>query len=108
MENDVDWLWENMLMQGRFEILYLFGSFMVSNVAGQRSRIGGLSVALSGSDGRVLGGTVVGVLIAASPVQVYIRFSPFPINSEIISNLEVAIQIPWTTCVSFDDQITIG
>lgn len=58
--------------EGRFEILSLSGSFMVSENDGQRSRTGGLSVALSGPDGRVLGGNVAGLLIAASPVQVIV------------------------------------
>jgi hypothetical protein len=57
-------------MQGRFEILSLSGSFLLSENAGQRSRTGGLSVSLSGPDGRVLGGGVAGLLTAASPVQV--------------------------------------
>ncbi|XP_056687724.1 AT-hook motif nuclear-localized protein 3-like [Spinacia oleracea] len=39
-------------------------------VGGPRSRAGGLSVYLAGPDGRVLGGGVAGVLIAASPVQI--------------------------------------
>lgn len=56
-------------MQGRFEILSLSGSFLLSESGGQRSRTGGLSVSLAGPDGRVLGG-VAGLLIAASPVQV--------------------------------------
>lgn len=47
---------------------------MVAEVDGQRSRTGGLSVALSGPDGRVLGGNVAGLLIAASPVQVCFTF----------------------------------
>ncbi|XP_024973596.1 AT-hook motif nuclear-localized protein 10-like [Cynara cardunculus var. scolymus] len=58
--------------EGRFEILSLSGSFMVSETGGQRSRTGGLSVALSGSDGRVLGGNVAGLLTAASPLQVIV------------------------------------
>ncbi|KAK9074830.1 hypothetical protein SSX86_003149 [Deinandra increscens subsp. villosa] len=58
--------------EGRFEILSLSGSFMVSEIGGQRSRTGGLSVALSGPDGRVLGGNVAGLLTAASPVQVIV------------------------------------
>ncbi|KAJ0838370.1 putative AT-hook motif nuclear-localized protein [Helianthus annuus] len=58
--------------EGRFEILSLSGSFMVAEVDGQRSRTGGLSVALSGPDGRVLGGNVAGLLTAASPVQVIV------------------------------------
>lgn len=58
------------LMQGRFEILSLSGSFLLSESGGHRSRTGGLSVSLSGPDGRVLGGGVAGLLTAASPVQV--------------------------------------
>lgn len=58
--------------EGRFEILSLSGSFMVSESDGQRSRTGGLSVALSGPDGRVLGGNVAGLLTAATPVQVIV------------------------------------
>lgn len=58
--------------EGRFEILSLSGSFLLSENAGQRSRTGGLSVSLSGPDGRVLGGSVAGLLTAASPVQVVV------------------------------------
>lgn len=57
-------------IQGRFEILALSGSFLPSENGGQRSRTGGLSVCLSGPDGRVLGGSVAGLLTAAAPVQV--------------------------------------
>ncbi|CAB4278840.1 unnamed protein product [Prunus armeniaca] len=58
--------------EGRFEILTLSGSFLLSESSGQRSRTGGLSVSLSGPDGRVLGGGVAGLLTAASPVQVVV------------------------------------
>ncbi|XP_051118043.1 AT-hook motif nuclear-localized protein 10 [Andrographis paniculata] len=58
--------------EGRFDILSLSGSFMLSEVAGQRSRTGGLSTTLAGPDGRVFGGCVAGLLIAASPVQVIV------------------------------------
>lgn len=64
-----------MLIQGRFEILSLSGSFLLSENGGQRSRTGGLSVSLSGPDGRVLGGGVAGLLTAASPVQVALNFT---------------------------------
>lgn len=57
-------------MQGRFEILSLSGSYLLTENGGTRSRTGGLSVALAGSDGRVLGGGVAGMLMAAGPVQV--------------------------------------
>lgn len=56
--------------EGRFEILSLSGSYLLTENNGTRSRTGGLSVALAGSDGRVLGGSVAGVLTAATPVQV--------------------------------------
>ncbi|XAR70622.1 hypothetical protein NMG60_11027535 [Bertholletia excelsa] len=56
--------------EGRYEIISLSGSFSPSESDGSRSRTGGLSVSLAGSDGRVLGGGVVGMLMAATPVQV--------------------------------------
>ncbi|KAL4384642.1 hypothetical protein GQ457_15G008410 [Hibiscus cannabinus] len=58
--------------EGRFEIISLSGSFLFSENNGSRSRSGGLSVSLAGSDGRVLGGGVAGMLWAASPVQVIV------------------------------------
>ncbi|KAL0915953.1 hypothetical protein M5K25_013424 [Dendrobium thyrsiflorum] len=58
--------------EGRFEILSLSGSFLLSENDGQRSRTGGLSISLAGPDGRVLGGGVAGLLTAASPVQVVV------------------------------------
>ncbi|CAA2963100.1 Hypothetical predicted protein [Olea europaea subsp. europaea] len=58
--------------EGRFEIISLTGSFLLSENNGNRSRTGGLSVSLAGSDGRVLGGGVAGMLRAASPVQIVV------------------------------------
>ncbi|OAY64983.1 AT-hook motif nuclear-localized protein 10 [Ananas comosus] len=58
--------------EGRFEIISLSGSFLLAEDGGTRSRTGGLSVALAGSDGRVLGGCVAGMLMAATPVQVVV------------------------------------
>ncbi|XP_023005487.1 AT-hook motif nuclear-localized protein 1-like [Cucurbita maxima] len=58
--------------EGRFEILSLSGSFMPSDNAGARSRNGGMSVSLASSDGRVFGGGVVGLLVAASSIQVVV------------------------------------
>lgn len=58
--------------EGRFEILSLSGSFLLTENGGQRSRTGGLSVSLSGPDGRVLGGGVAGLLTAATPIQVVV------------------------------------
>ncbi|PKU63597.1 AT-hook motif nuclear-localized protein 1 [Dendrobium catenatum] len=56
--------------EGWFEILSLSGSFMPNDNGGTISRSGGISVSLASPDGRVLGGAVAGLLIAASPVKV--------------------------------------
>ncbi|KAL6509466.1 hypothetical protein OROGR_022776 [Orobanche gracilis] len=58
--------------EGRFEILSLTGSFMPSDNGLTKSRSGGLSVSLAGADGRVLGGGLAGMLVAAGPVQLVI------------------------------------
>ncbi|KAI3458259.1 hypothetical protein Pfo_014922 [Paulownia fortunei] len=58
--------------EGRFEILSLTGSFMPSDNGLTKSRSGGMSVSLAGPDGRVLGGGLAGMLVAAGPVQVVI------------------------------------
>ncbi|KAJ6686129.1 AT HOOK MOTIF DNA-BINDING FAMILY PROTEIN [Salix purpurea] len=58
--------------EGRFEILSLSGSFMPTENQGTRSRSGGMSVSLASPDGRVVGGSVAGLLVAASPVQVVV------------------------------------
>ncbi|XP_059304925.1 AT-hook motif nuclear-localized protein 6 isoform X2 [Lycium ferocissimum] len=58
--------------EGRFEILSLTGSFMPSDNGVTKSRSGGMSVCLSGPDGRVMGGGLAGMLLAAGPVQVVV------------------------------------
>ncbi|KAL1213577.1 AT-hook motif nuclear-localized protein 7 [Cardamine amara subsp. amara] len=58
--------------EGRFEILSLSGSFMETENQGARGRSGGMSVSLAGPDGRVVGGGVAGLLIAATPIQVVV------------------------------------
>ncbi|GER36975.1 AT hook motif DNA-binding family protein [Striga asiatica] len=58
--------------EGRFDVLSLSGSFMLTDIGGHKSRSGGLSTTLAGPDGRVFGGCVAGLLIAASPVQVIV------------------------------------
>ncbi len=66
METDVLFSW-----QGRYEILSLSGSYLLQDTGGGgRQRTGGLSVSLAGTDGRVIGGGVAGLLVAASPIQV--------------------------------------
>ncbi|KAK9724502.1 hypothetical protein RND81_05G077600 [Saponaria officinalis] len=56
--------------EGRFQILSLSGSFTPTDDGVVKGRSGGISVLLSGPDGRVLGGGLAGILVAASPVQV--------------------------------------
>ncbi|KAF8388202.1 hypothetical protein HHK36_026868 [Tetracentron sinense] len=62
----------NVTYEGRFEILSLSGSFLHNMIGGASSRTGGLSVCLSGTDGRIVGGGVAGPLMAAGPVQVIV------------------------------------
>ncbi|XP_041028798.1 AT-hook motif nuclear-localized protein 1-like isoform X2 [Juglans microcarpa x Juglans regia] len=58
--------------EGRFEILSLSGSFTVTDTGGKRSRTGGLSISLAGPDGRVIGGGIAGLLVAAGPIQIVV------------------------------------
>lgn len=67
-----------LFLQGRFEILSLCGSFMPTDNGGTKSRSGGMSVSLAGPDGRVVGGGLAGLLVAAGPVQVHL----FPLDEK--------------------------
>ncbi|XP_051126599.1 AT-hook motif nuclear-localized protein 10-like [Andrographis paniculata] len=58
--------------KGRYDLLNLSGSYMLSDVDGQKSRVGGLSTTLAGPDGRIVGGCVAGMLTAGGPVQVVV------------------------------------
>ncbi|XP_059640708.1 AT-hook motif nuclear-localized protein 5-like [Cornus florida] len=58
--------------EGRFEILCLSGSYLLSESGGTHNRTGGLSVSLCSPNGHVFGGGVKGMFIAASPVQVVV------------------------------------
>ncbi|KAF4386725.1 hypothetical protein CsatB_011835 [Cannabis sativa] len=58
--------------EGRFEIVCLTGSYLITDSSGSRNRSGGLSVTLANAEGRVIGGSIGGALIAASPVQVIV------------------------------------
>lgn len=50
---------------------------MPNESGGTRSRSGGMSVSLASPDGRVVGGGVAGLLVAASPVQACISILKF-------------------------------
>ncbi|KAK7389264.1 hypothetical protein VNO78_24112 [Psophocarpus tetragonolobus] len=92
--------------EGRFEILSLSGSFMPNESGGTRSRSGGMSVSLASPDGRVVGGGVAGLLVAASPVQVVVgsflagnqhEQKPRKQKHEIISSVTPAAVVPIST-----------
>lgn len=92
--------------EGRFEILSLSGSFMPNESGGTRSRSGGMSVSLASPDGRVVGGGVAGLLVAASPVQVVVgsflagnqhEQKPRKQKHEVISHVTSTAVVPITT-----------
>ncbi|KAG5039724.1 hypothetical protein AAZX31_05G051900 [Glycine max] len=92
--------------EGRFEILSLSGSFMPNESGGTRSRSGGMSVSLASPDGRVVGGGVAGLLVAASPVQVVVgsflagnqhEQKPRKQKHEVISSVTPAAVVPIST-----------
>lgn len=84
-------------MQGRFEILSLAGSFTTAENGGMKTRTGGLSVSLAGPDGRVIGGEVTGLLLAASPIQVGLLSVPrFLYTKHFLFN----VYCPSTVCYS--------
>lgn len=59
--------------EGRYEILSLSGSYLpTGGEDGAKHRTGSISVSLAGSDGRVFGGGVAGMLMAASPIQLVV------------------------------------
>lgn len=58
--------------EGRFDILCMSGSFLLLGNDDSLDRSGGLSISLASPDGRVIGGAIGGMLIAASPVQVVV------------------------------------
>lgn len=82
--------------EGRFDILSLSGAFVPNENLGAKGWSGGMSVSLAGPDGRVLGGGLAGMLVAAGPVQVILgsffpnqeqkpkksRFEPTPFFKE--------------------------
>lgn len=70
-------------MQGQFEILSLSGTFMPNDIGGVKGLSGGMSVSLAGPDGRVLGGGLAGMLVAAGLVQV--RYSSITLKISHIS-----------------------
>lgn len=61
---------------------------MPTESGGTKSRSGGMSVSLAGPDGRVLGGGLAGLLVAAGPVQVEVFINPgilFNSNAVVIT-----------------------
>ncbi|XP_074590722.1 AT-hook motif nuclear-localized protein 7-like [Curcuma longa] len=97
--------------EGRFQLLSLSGSFIPSENGGTRSRSGGMSVSLASADGRVIGGGVAGLLVAASPVQVVVgSFFPSYHLEQKVQNSKVEIvsqPLPMPT-ISFSNKEVEG
>ncbi|KAJ3681889.1 hypothetical protein LUZ60_014462 [Juncus effusus] len=62
----------NVTYEGRFQIIYMSGSYMMMEEGGSRTRTGDLSIAVSSPEGHVFGGPLAGALVAATTVQVII------------------------------------
>lgn len=77
---------------------------MLAANSGSHNRIGGLSVSLASPDGRVIGGGVGGVLIAATPVQVTSRRSLVLTNSLI----QITKYLIFVSFISFLRRVNIG
>ncbi|KAI3879393.1 hypothetical protein MKW92_052899, partial [Papaver armeniacum] len=75
---------------GRYEILSLSGSYLHTEIGGASSRTGGLSICLSGTDGRIVGGGVGGPLKAAGPVQVIVGSFVYNNQKEVIVDFETS------------------
>ncbi|KAG5573612.1 hypothetical protein H5410_063378 [Solanum commersonii] len=71
--------------EGQFVIVSLSSSFLLSEIGGQQSRTGGLSVLFAKPDGWVFGGSVTGVLTAASPIQIIVGSIEFGVTQHIIT-----------------------
>ncbi|KAL9251505.1 AT-hook motif nuclear-localized protein 5-like protein [Drosera capensis] len=63
---------ETFTYEGRFEILCLSGSYLVNENDSRHNRIGGVACSLSSTEGRVIGGTIAGRLIASRHIQVVV------------------------------------
>lgn len=50
---------------------------MPTDIGGTKIRSGGMSISLAGPDGRVVGGGLAGLLVAAAPVQVLVLFQVY-------------------------------
>ncbi|XP_078182583.1 AT-hook motif nuclear-localized protein 11-like [Carex rostrata] len=72
--------------EGLFEILSLSGSYLLTESDSSRTKSGGLTITLSGPDGRVLGGILGGVLIASTSVQVVIGSFMYGISKSKTKN----------------------
>lgn len=58
--------------EGLFEILSFSGSFSPTEMPDKYGRSGMMTITLSGADGRVVGGLVSGLTVAASPVKIVV------------------------------------
>jgi predicted DNA-binding protein with PD1-like motif len=90
-------------LQGRFEILSLSGAFLP---APSPPGATGLTVYLAGGQGQVVGGTVVGALVAAGPVMVIAAtftnatYERLPLEEEAADQAGAEMQLPTSSEVN--------
>ncbi|KAJ0966681.1 hypothetical protein J5N97_023598 [Dioscorea zingiberensis] len=75
--------------EGRFEIINLTGSLMLTETAQSPNRIEGFNISLANTDGRIIGGVVSGMTIAATPVQVVLGIFGYSCNLVKNDNTQV-------------------
>ncbi|KAI3764406.1 hypothetical protein L2E82_14413 [Cichorium intybus] len=69
LEATIQLLKSTTVIQGRFDILSLSRAFVPNENLGAKEWSAGMSVSLAGPDGRVLGGRLAGMPVAAGPFQ---------------------------------------
>ncbi|EPS72060.1 hypothetical protein M569_02700 [Genlisea aurea] len=88
-------------LHGRFEILSLLGSMLPPPAP---PGVAGLSVYLAGAQGQVVGGSVVGALIASGPVVIMAAtftnatFDRVPVEEEEEEEDDIAAAAPYQNC----------
>ncbi|KAG6403263.1 hypothetical protein SASPL_135480 [Salvia splendens] len=69
--------------EGLFEILSFSGSFTPTEMPDKYGRSGMMTITLSGADGRVVGGLVSGLTVAATPVKIVVASYLVGISHEL-------------------------
>ncbi|OIW10307.1 hypothetical protein TanjilG_28058 [Lupinus angustifolius] len=92
--------------EGQFEIISLSSSFPQSGNNGEISRTSYMNVVMTGSDGLLLAGGVVGALTAASPIQIVVG-SFIPNKKQSSSNVNESSR-PSSSAPTSSQMLTFG